>query len=420
MPAAVRPKPSTISDEHPTDQLSVGATAKTSHNERSNLRVSNTYTFRIEYAPGPTMNIDVGAAVDNPSYLAPSLSLTEADIQPNWSREFTVHGRHTLEQLNEIILHILGWEGGHLYEFRIADRVYAHMIFLEEDELFVEVEKPCVSCDIPIRYLGFSVGDIFAYIYDFGDYHVFRVTVLDVRAAPTAKVLPTLLSLQGKNIIQYPGILSKAEARAFRGRAPTVVAPEPVHDSFRVRFIRDADVSVLREWRASNNKTHWQKAVAILENRNLSIKDIARKIERAEDIVQRWIKAFNRFGLEGINKPDGRRAATKTLSLGKRAIARDQRVRRILEIVHAKPSAYGINRSNWSLPSIARAYEQEHKEAIGKSTVGVLLQQYGYAIRKARKVLTSPDPNYREKVDLLLNTLQNLKPGELLFFVDEL
>jgi hypothetical protein len=49
-----------------------------------------------------------------------------------------------------------------------------------------------------------------------------------------------------------------------------------------------------------------------------------------------------------------------------------------------------------------------------------LLKQFGYGIRKARKVLTSPDPDYREKVELLLHTLQNLKPGELFFFADEL
>jgi hypothetical protein len=88
--------------------------------------------------------------------------------------------------------------------------------------------------------------------------------------------------------------------------------------------------------------------------------------------------------------------------------------------VHAKPSAYGINRSSWHRPSIVRAYEQEHNETISVEYTGQLLRQSGYAIRKARKVLTSPDPHYREKVDLLLSTLQNLKPGELFFFVDEL
>jgi hypothetical protein len=41
-------------------------------------------------------------------------------------------------------------------------------------------------------------------------------------------------------------------------------------------------------------------------------------------------------------------------------------------------------------------------------------------MKKARKVLCSPDPEYREKVDLVLHTLQNLEPLDLFFFVDEL
>jgi hypothetical protein len=41
-------------------------------------------------------------------------------------------------------------------------------------------------------------------------------------------------------------------------------------------------------------------------------------------------------------------------------------------------------------------------------------------MKKARKVLSSPDPEYREKVDLVLHTLQNLRQGELFFFVGEL
>ena len=261
---------------------------------------------------------------------------------------------------------------------------------------------------------------LFAYIYDFGDYHIFRVMVLDIRPAFTAQVVPALLSYRGKNIVQYPGFMGKAEARAFRNRAPTVVAPEPAHDRFRIRFIRESDGSVLREWRASNNKMRWQKAVTILESRNLSPANIAIKIERAEGNVEKWIKAFNRLGLEGLKKPDGRGGPLKSHERVRRAAVRDQKARRILEIVHAKPSAYGINRSNWNRPSIARAYEQEHNEPISVEYAGELLRQSGYGIRKARKVLTSPDPNYREKVDLLLTTLQNLKPGELFLFVDEL
>lgn len=375
------------------------ATSKAIRDGPTSQPTLSTYSLRIEYARNASGDIPI----------------SERDLLPNWSREFTVSGKTTLEQLSEVILNILDWDSLHLYEFRIDNKVYAHMVFLSEDDLFVDAENPCVSCDIPIRLLGLAASDTFAYIFDYGDYHVFRITVLDVRSAAGPQSTPKLLSHTGKNIIQYPGMLRKADARAFEKWIPSVKRAEPSSRyKWRIRFIRGADKEVLVEWRASNDKKLWQKAVTILENRNLSPENIAKKIERPIAHVEKWIMAFNRYGLDGLSRPREPRRR------GKREAARDQKARRILEILHAKPSSYGINRSNWNIPSIARAYEQEHKEIVGKTSVGRLLKQFGFAIRKARKVLTSPDPDYREKVELLLNTLQNLKPGELFFFVDEL
>jgi transposase len=78
------------------------------------------------------------------------------------------------------------------------------------------------------------------------------------------------------------------------------------------------------------------------------------------------------------------------------------------------------NRSNWNLRSIALAYRQQHNEAISTSTVGRFVKKSGYTMKKARKVLCSPDPEYREKVDLVLHTLQNLEPLDLfLLALDE-
>ncbi len=157
----------------------------------------------------------------------------------------------------------------------------------------------CVSCDIPIRLLGLSVAEVFAYIFDFGDCHTFRITVLDIQAGSNARSVPALLSCRGKNIIQYRATMPGAEARAFENRPPTIAAPEPSRFPSRIRFIRDADGAVLMEWRASNNKKLWQKAVAILENRNLSPENIAAKIERPEGGAPS----------EHLSEPEARRAA---------------------------------------------------------------------------------------------------------------
>ena len=94
--------------------------------------------------------------------------------------------------------------------------------------------------------------------------------------------------------------------------------------------------------------------------------------------------------------------------------------RALIEILHHKPKVYGINRSNWTQGSLAVAYETLYGQRPSKSTVSRLLKQAGPSWKKSRRVLTSPDPHYREKVELLLNTLQSLKADEDLFFIDEL
>jgi len=169
------------------------------------------------------------------------------------------------------------------------------------------------------------------------------------------------------------------------------------------------------EWRNSKDKALWQKAVTVLENWNLLPEDIAKKVERPLFEIRKWIKAFNSAGLEGLNPP---RKPYKNAPDRKTAL--DRRRSRILEIFHDSPRSYGINRSNWNLASLAVAYSHQHNEPMSSSTVGRLIRKSGYTMKKARKVLCSPDPEYREKVDLVLHTLQNLKSGELFFFVDEL
>jgi transposase len=94
--------------------------------------------------------------------------------------------------------------------------------------------------------------------------------------------------------------------------------------------------------------------------------------------------------------------------------------RALIEILHHKPTNYGINRSNWSYGSLAEAYGNVYGRRPSKGTVGRLLRGAGLRWKKSRRVLTSPDPNYREKVELLLKTLHSLKVDEDLFFIDEL
>jgi transposase len=363
-------------------------------------RIPNGLTFRLQYFPD-----QIGWFRDDPL----------PDPLKNWDRVFEVSDRTTLEQFATIILDLLGWEEDHLYEFHIDGNVHVHMGDPDCSDYFVDAEHPCVSCAIRLHYLKLTPGSECDFIFDFGRQHLFRLTLLSTSPHRDRRPLPSLLSHKGKNLLQYSGPISKTQRRLIQEEVPTVKPPPPSGDtSSIIRFVRAEDHATLLKWRASNDKTLWDKAVTVLENRSLSVERISEKIERSVGVVRRWIVAFNHRGMLGLDPP------RKERSPGERGAAAEKKKRQLLDILHDRPRSYGISRASWNLTSLAKAYANKYGEPISRSSVSRAIHEAGYSMKKARRVLTSPDPEYREKVEQVLNTLQNLKPDDLFFFIDEL
>jgi transposase len=245
---------------------------------------------------------------------------------------------------------------------------------------------------------------------------MFQIDLIDICPYQIGTTLPALISYKGKNVLQYPGLLSLNEATVFKNRAPAINPhlPKCEGDPLEVRFVRSDDYKALEKWRTSNDRRLFDKAITILENRNLTAKQIADKCERSVGVIKSWIATFNHYGIAGLNPQRKKR------SIGERGIAVDLRQKRLLEILHDRPKAFGINRTSWSLLALTIAYRKKYNEKISLSSTSRMVQKAGFSIKKARRVLTSPDPEYREKVEQVLNTLQNLKNNELFFFIDEL
>jgi transposase len=334
-------------------------------------------------------------------------------VLPNWYRDFEIADRTPLEQLAAIILEILGWSEDHLCEFKIKNCCYVN--FGNDDDYIVYAKEPCVSCAIPMHLIDLKRGDPFEFIFDFGELHTFRLTIVAIYPFTSIRSsIPRVLSWRGKNILQYLGTLSRQAAYAGRRRQPTVGHPGRLKERWRIRFVRQEDKLQLVKWRESNDKRLWQKAVTILDNRSFIPEEIAKKVELPVDAIRGWITTYNHQGLAGLNRPRKKR------SPGKKGAALERKRVRVLGLIHSRPQAFGINRASWNHAALATAYKQCYEETISKSTVGKILQKAGYKIKKARRVLSSPDPEYREKVDLVLSTLRNLQPNELFFFIDEL
>ena len=157
---------------------------------------------------------------------------------------------------------------------------------------------------------------------------------------------------------------------------------------------------------------HRKKAATILgRNRGISNSLIAKALRSARSTTRRYYKIYLENGAERLL------AWNTDRDFVKREVS--ERTKRILELFHHKPNTFGINRTNWTQSALRKAYEQSYGEAISRSTLTRIVRLAGYRWKKARRVLTSPDPCYHEKVELLLNTLHSLAADEMFFFLDE-
>jgi transposase len=342
-----------------------------------------------------------------------------------WHRDIEISGVVSLNHLNEVIQEVLGWDNIHLYAFAINDKHYA---FLGDDDFIVnDVYDKYFSAMISIGALGLHKGDTLIYKYDFGDRHLFPLTVLGIEKVKNSADLARVIGFAGRDLIQYKTEAEEDEGQVFVSEgSPKVVFKRVAsfekrwsfrEDFKKVDFVISRDNKTLEEWRRGKDKRKWEIAVTILENRSMSLAEISKKIERPVKLIRKWIRIYNYFGIEGIKETLQFNCIRDDSTKHEKAALRTNK---LIEIIHHKPNYYGVNRSSWTLPSLAKVYKEQSGEKLGTTTISVCLKAAKYTIKKARRVLTSPDPDYREKVEGLLKTLHSLGPDEMLFFIDEL
>ncbi len=180
-----------------------------------------------------------------------------------------------------------------------------------------------------------------------------------------------------------------------------------------IKSISENDLLIFKKWRLSTDRKKWEKAVAILDSLNgKTLTGISTKIERSRRKIRRWLKTYEKKGIEGLQKTKRKinKVITQNIEIKKT---------NLVKLIHETPRNYGINRASWSLKSLSSAYKQKYGVSISITMVSEYIKSQGYAFRKAKKVLTSPDPKYREKLQHITNILSNLTDKQKFFSVDE-
>jgi transposase len=174
--------------------------------------------------------------------------------------------------------------------------------------------------------------------------------------------------------------------------------------------LSEAEVAVLNRYRISSHKKNSRKAKCILlANQGRTLSEAIESTHVSRGSIYRWLRNFKKNRLESIevhvrSSKEKEKAELQT---------------RVIDIVHKTPMLYGINRTTWTYGAIAAAYHKEYDAAISVDKIKGVIRATNYSWRHARRVLTSPDVEYRAKVEKLLDTLQGLKDGERFFFIDE-
>lgn len=91
---------------------------------------------------------------------------------------------------------------------------------------------------------------------------------------------------------------------------------------------------------------------------------------------------------------------------------------KVFSVLHRPPSDFGFNRTTWKLFDLKSALRTEGC-SVSRAVISKIVKNAGFKWRKAKVVLTSPDPEYKQKLESIQSILSNLKSNELFFSIDE-
>jgi len=175
--------------------------------------------------------------------------------------------------------------------------------------------------------------------------------------------------------------------------------------------LTEEEIAQLNQYKFGTHKKDSAKAKGILMiDQNATLLDIGTATNASKGKIYRWLREFNAKRVASIEV---------TVDCPEREEQRELRKTRVIDIIHNQPETYGINRTSWTYGTISKAYAQTYGEECSPSIIQTIVKRTGYTWRRARKVWTSPDPKYKEKISKVLDTLHDLQEGELFFFIDE-
>jgi transposase len=131
--------------------------------------------------------------------------------------------------------------------------------------------------------------------------------------------------------------------------------------------------------------------------------------------VHKWVGRFRTSGFEGLRDRSSRPHRIPRHQLKPDSSELHDAV---FSLLHSPPSDSGFNRTTWRLSDL-RAMLCSRGIVATPRNISIVIKRAGYRWKQARVTLTSKDPEYRNKVEVIHQTLSQLKDDEAFFSIDE-
>jgi transposase len=148
--------------------------------------------------------------------------------------------------------------------------------------------------------------------------------------------------------------------------------------------------------------------VAMARRDGFSSRAIAGHLGLAMNTVRRYADLFDAGGIASLlgRKPRARMADDEAFG------------KALFGLLHEPPSLSGHNRTTWRMEDLQKTLA-ERGFRVGREIIREAIRKSGFRWRSAKVVLTSHDPEYREKLARVREVLSNLDDDERFFSVDE-
>lgn len=160
----------------------------------------------------------------------------------------------------------------------------------------------------------------------------------------------------------------------------------------------------------STQKRKRDKAVtALAHEQGFALRRISACLGTSRNTCRGYLRSYLAGGVEALLAPvtrAQRKADGKELKAA------------VFRTLHQPPKEHGINRTSWIMSELQATLEQQGFP-VGRYVLGQIIRDAGWKWRKAKIVLTSQDPAYRERLAAVQTILANLTPDEAFFSIDE-